>query len=775
MRIKTVLLSCLLGAGYLSAAQVSVSSPDSAVVMTISDVAGLSYSVSLDNRPVLSDSRLKLVLDGSVELGSDLSIVSSAISGSDTSWEAVESRKKIIRDNYNQAEITLQTAAGKKISLICRAYNEGVAFRYAFGTDFGSKVTIADEKNEFAFTGDFVCWPAFLNSFTTEHQALYPQSLLSDISAGDLVGPPLTVKLADDLYCSVTEAALVNWAGLYLTRDSKDNSLYKSPAFIGGGEPVRFNVGLPAGTRQLRLVVDAVDGNGFDHVDLVDLELIKSDGSKISLSDLKPSYARQSWGSLRTNKSVDGNKLKVGSKPYDKGLGTHSDAAIGYDIPADIVALTGIAGIDDEVGSKGKARLEILAVESPANNTLISTLSRLDQAANAVVVNTPAVSPWRVIMLGRRPVDLVNSDIIVNLNPPSQIADTSWIKAGMCSWNWLSCGNGMDMNLLKGFIDLSAALNWDYCLIDDGWYKGMDCLTPIDGLDIPELVEYARGKGVKIWVWVHWRALEDNLQAAMALYNQWGIVGIKTDFMSRDDQWMVNWYEKILQVAASHKIMINFHGCYKPTGTARTWPNFMTCEAIYGNEQNLGTSYNNPVHKTTLPFTRMLAGIMDHTPGAFLNANKDKWHAQRPVISLGTRAQELAICLVYDSGLISTADKPSNYYGQPGLDFLKGLPASWDDSIALDGQIGQYYIAARRKGHNWYLGALTDFTARNIDLKLDFLEQNAVYNATIYEDGANVAQDAASLNIKTISVTANDILVLKMASGGGVAVIFNKQ
>jgi len=764
------------GGAWSSAKNVSVTSPDGTLQIVIKDGSCLSYNITMDGKAVVSDSKLDLELADGTTVGQGSAIVSEKKSRSNKKWKTVVGNKAKITDHYNESAVTLRDVQGRPYMLVCRAYDDGVAFRYAFGKEFGDSVTIREEHSEFVFEGDYTCWPAFLNHYQTEHQALYPKETLSSIMPEDIIGVPLTIEMAGDRYCSITEAALTDWAGVYLTREGRSEPLVESGAFVRGGKPFEFSRDIPAGTKKIRMVIDPEGSNAFDHVSIGDAKLIKDNGDVIWLSDLRPVLARQDWGGLKRNKSVDNNPLTIAGKTYEKGLGTHSSAVLVYKVPDGIARIEGVVGIDDEVGQEGKASFKLYAIQDVSDDEKIvlkSTLSRLKEGDPAVTFKTPHVSPWRVFILGRKPVDLVNSQIVLNLNEPSKIKDTSWIKPGVSSWNWLSCGGDMDMALLKSFIDLSAHMNWEYTLIDDGWYKGWDCTQPIDGLDIPELVAYAAEKNVKIWVWVHWKALDQRMEEAFKLYEQWGIVGIKTDFMSRDDQWMVNWYEDVLEAAAARRIMVNFHGCYKPTGIRRTWPNLMTREAVYGEEQNLGSRLNEPVHKATLPFTRMLAGPMDYTPGSMLNATRETWSAGRPVKTLGTRAQEFAICVIYDNPILSTADRPENYYGQKGLEFLKGLPTSWDDTRVLDGGIGEFFVSARQKDGKWYVAGITDWNARNANVPLEFLGWGR-YTVTLYEDGPNAATDACDIRSRQLTVRAKDTLSVKMAPGGGFAAIIEK-
>jgi hypothetical protein len=775
LRLVAAVFFLILGP-VASARSVSVDSPDGKLQIAVNDEGTLSYSVRMDGKEVIVDSKLAIELSDGTMVGKSGEIISVKRSRSNKKWKTVVGSKATVIDHYNQSAIVLSDTQGRKYSLICRAYNDGVAFRYVFGTEFGDSVTIREEHSEFAFTGDHTCWPAYLNHYQTEHQALYPRETLSSIMPEDIVGVPLTIELAEDRYCSITEAALTNWSGVYLTREGRSEPLAESGIFVRGGQPFVFSKDIPAGTKKIRIVVDSEGSNAFDHVSIGDAKLIKSDGKTVWLSDLKPVLARQEWGGLKRDRSVDGNPIRIAGKTYEKGIGTHSSAVIVYKLPEGVSRIEGVVGIDDEVGQEGKASLKLYAVQDASeegNIVLKSTLSRLKEGDPAVTFTTPHVSPWRVFILGRKPVDLVNSQIVLNLNEPSKIKDTSWIKPGVSSWNWLSCGDRMDTALLKSFIDLSAHMGWEYTLIDDGWYKGWNCTEPIDGLNIPELVSYAAEKNVKVWVWVHWHALNQRMEEAFKLYQQWGVVGIKTDFMSRDDQWMVNWYEDVLKTAARYKIMVNFHGSYKPTGIRRTWPNLMTREAVYGEEQNLGSRLNDPVHKATLPFTRMLAGPMDYTPGSMLNETRETWTAGRPVKTLGTRAQEFAICVIYDSPVLSTADKPENYYGQDGLEFLKNLPASWDDTQVLDGKIGEFIVSARRQGNRWYAAAITDWNARSVDVPLTFLGRGR-YTVTLYEDGPNANTNARDIRTRRLTVTSKDTLSVNLAPGGGFAAVIEK-
>ncbi len=750
----------------------SVFSPDKSVEVRISAAGGLQYSVLLNGEVIVNPSGLSLLLDDDLETGIDVTVESELSSHSNKSWQMVCGPRKTISDNYNQIVLNIKENASDLVyALEFRAYDEGAAFRYVFPKTNTDVIKIKEEFTEFNFAGNYTCWPTFYGSYSTMQEKLYVESTLSDILPGSIVGLPLTVDLGARGYCSIAEAALVDYAGSYLTT-SGAVELYSSPELNGNSDGVKVSVDLQDNASQLMLKVDSLGSINFDHVDIAEAKLIRADGTYIWLSDQAPVSARQDWGSLHINESVDGNPITINGQQYQKGLGCHANAAITYNVDPEFVRLECIVGIDSEVESEGSAQVSVFANAVVKDSySICTTLSRQQEQAVTVDLGTSGRSPWRVIMLGNEPVDLLNSDIIVNLNEASKITDTSWITPGVASWNWLTTYHGLTMDAIKGFIDLSSQMNWEYALVDDGWYKNGNCTTSQDFMDIPALVQYAAQRNVKVWLWVHWEALNARMDQAMALYESWGIAGIKVDFMSRDDQWMVDWYHQVLGKAASHKLMVNFHGCYKPAGVRRTWPNLITREAVYGLEQNFST-YNDPVHKTILPFTRMLVGPMDYTPGSFNNESRSTWSNTTPVSTLGTRCQELALCLIYDSPIVNMAGNPEGYYGQPGADFLNGLPTSWDNTIALDGKIGKYYVSARQIGNNWYIGGITNWDARTMQIPLDFLASGQTYSMTIYEDGLGAFSDNfRDVSVRKLSVDSSDNVAFNLASGGGFTAI----
>lgn len=392
-----------------------------------------------------------------------------------------------------------------------------------------------------------------------------------------------------------------------------------------------------------------------------------------------------------------------------------------------------------------------------------------------VFAATPHQSPWRVIMIADHPGRLIESNLIINLNPPNELADTSWIKPGKAAWDWWfgrvqtpeGFTTGMDTRTFKHLVDFAADSGFDYVLVDEGWSDRVEILQPKSEVDIQEIIRYASSKGIGIWLWLHWTGVDKYFDQAFALYQKWGVRGVKIDFMDRDDQWMVNWYRKVVRKAAEHRLMVNFHGAYKPCGMRRTLPNLLTREGVLGLEYTKWSARVNPEHNLMLPFTRMLAGPMDYTPGGFDNVPKAEFRPRfhDPVV-LGTRAHHLATFVVYESPLMVVCDHPSAYRGEPAFQFIRDVPTNWDETRVLDGQPGDYIVLARRRGREWYLGAMTDWTPRTLEIKLDFLEPGN-YVATVYADGPDAADNPKSVTITRQVVSPQSAVKIVMAPGGG--------
>jgi alpha-glucosidase len=401
---------------------------------------------------------------------------------------------------------------------------------------------------------------------------------------------------------------------------------------------------------------------------------------------------------------------------------------------------------------------------------------RLDDPETAVVGALPHHSAWRVLLVGTEPGRLIESNVITSLNPDSAVKDTAWIRAGKASWDWWSGSLGRDgkpaytTENMKYYVDFAAESGFEYMLVDAGWFPQGD-ITKMNGrVDIPELVRYAATKKVKVWIWLGYRETAKQMEEAFPLFEKWGVAGLKIDFIERDDQDGIDWYYRVADLAARHHLMLDFHGATKPTGIERTYPNVLGYEAVAGMEQSKAGSRDNPDHHVTLPFTRMLAGPMDYTAGAFDNVTKAEFQARMlaPMV-MGTRAHQLAMYAVYEAPIQMVSDSPAAYKNQPAFDFIKAVPATWDETRVLNGVPGAYVTIARRHGKEWYLGSMTNWDARTLDLPLTFLGSGS-YRAEIYADAEDAGQSPKHLSILKRTVDHSTHLKAQLASGGGYAV-----
>lgn len=383
-------------------------------------------------------------------------------------------------------------------------------------------------------------------------------------------------------------------------------------------------------------------------------------------------------------------------------------------------------------------------------------------------------TPWRVIMVGENPGKFIESEVIHALNPANKIADSSWIKPGMCAWDhWWSGEVKMTNEEIKKYIDLAAEQGWPYMLIDWQWYGPFnkpeaDITKPALQLDMPMLLDYARSKKVRCWLWLYCTDVNKNdaYKKAFPLYKKWGIAGVKIDFMDRQDQEMVNWYRRIVEAAADNQLMIDLHGAYKPDGIERTYPNFLTREGVMGEEHYKFGREMTPEHNVTLAFTRMLAGPMDYTPGGFLNVTHEAFKPQVPTVVDNTRCAELAKFVVYDSPFAVVCESPAYMKGQPGTDFLKIVPTVWDDTRFLCGYPDTYVAIAKRKGSCWFIGILNNSIARTVELQTSFLPKG-VYQLEYWADGKGADRRPSQVLHRTVRLRAGAPIKVRMAKAGG--------
>jgi alpha-glucosidase len=649
--MKAFFALALLATPALAAAQDQhLLSPDGAVDVTIGQDAatkGPTYAIAFHGRPVIATSPLGLAFESYKKLGPDTAVTATSRTGVDTRYRLLAGKTSTARDHYNELTLGLTETGGarRRLDIVFRAYDDGVAFRYRLPVQPAfTDLRLAGELTEFAFPADYRCWGLNLGRFDTSHEGEYDPLNASEVRPHNLFETPVTCRTGTgDTSFALTEADLRDYSGSYLT----------------GRET----------------------------------------------------------------------------------------GALGF-----VTRLT----------------------------------PRLDDPAIAVkadIRTTGLTTPWRVVMLGDTPGNLIQSTILTSLNPAPQ-GDFSWVKPGKTAWDWwngptlkaLPGGAKMNDATIKAYIDFAAANRLPYMLIDEGWYinsgggpvvyPGADIMTVVPTIDLPGLVRYAADRKVGLWLWANWRVLDAKMEPAFARYATMGIKGVKVDFMDRSDQQIVDFYQRIFKASAQHHLMLDLHGAYHPTGATRTWPQFLTQEGVLGAEYNKWTRRITARHNVTLPFTRGLAGPYDYTPGGFRNATPATFRIepQTPMVQT-TRGQALAMYVVFDSPFMGVSDSPDNYAGASGFDFVRAVPASWDETRVVSGAIGERIVTARRSGKDWYVGAMTDETPRTLDIPLAFLG-NGRFTATLWQDGTTPTDVAATTRI----VTARDRLNLTLAGSGGAAI-----
>lgn len=648
MKKYLITLLMLLSSFYLMCGKytfpLKLTSPDGNIELffSLDETESPYYSVSFNGKTVIAQSYLAIELEkGEISYG--LKITNIKRKTCDENYQLVVGKSKQARNHYKELVVALEEKdfLKRKLELIFRAFDDGVAFRYFIPEQQAIKnFTILAEHSEFCFPSNHRCWALQLDGFTTSYESEFNQIAIDDIEPASYIGLPLTVEIENGIYAALTEANLTDYAGMYIE---------------------------------------------------------------------------------------------------------------------------GIAGIE---------------------HALISKLSPLPDSSGICVKGTaPHYSPWRVIMIGEESGDLIESNIILNLNEACAIADPSWIKPGKVAWPWWSgrvvtdvdFEGGMNTATQKHYIDFAAEYGLEYLLIDAKWYgphkdPTQDITTIIPEIDLPHIIEYANSKNVGVVVWINWENARDQMDKAFLLYEKWGVKGVKVDYMNRDDQEMVNFYHKLVKKAAQHHLLVDFHGSYKPTGIRRTWPNLMTREGVLGLEHTKWSERVTPEHNVTIPFTRMLAGPMDYTPGAFHNVTKENFKAQyNAPMAMGTRCHHLAMFVVYESPFQMCSDYPGSYRGQPAAEFLRTVPAGWDETKVITGKIGDYIAIARKHNNDWFIGAMTDWEPRSLALPMDFLDKG-IYNALVYADGPNAKHNPTDVSILKTKVTAADTLHAEMVSGGGYVV-----
>lgn len=386
--------------------------------------------------------------------------------------------------------------------------------------------------------------------------------------------------------------------------------------------------------------------------------------------------------------------------------------------------------------------------------------------------------PWRYFVITKDDGQILQNTMTLKLASKSVIADPSWIKPGQASWEWWNdaAPYGSDVNFVSGYnldtykyyIDFASRFGIKYIVMDEGWAKSTtDPYTPNPKVDVKELIRYGKTKNVDIILWLTWLTVHKNMDL-FKIFHEWGIKGVKIDFMERSDQWMVNYYEDVVKEAAKYQLFVDFHGAFKPAGLEYKYPNLISYEGVRGLEQMGGCYPDNSIY---LPFMRNAVGPMDFTPGAMINMQPEVYSSARPnAAAKGTRVNQLALYVVFESGIQMLADNPTLYYRNLDCtEFITSVPTTWDETKPLVATVGELAVIAKRKGENWFIGGITNSKekTREVELNFDFLKKGKTYTMTYFEDGINAGRQAMDYRKKTIQVKAGDKMTVTMARNGG--------
>ncbi len=618
-------------------------SPDTRIEIRVRTSGQLRYDVLLRGNALLENSTLSLDVEHK-KLGLQPKVNSAKQRSNDQVVEPVVRQKFAkIRDRYNELRLTMDGG----YSVVFRAYNEGVAYR--FETTLPDKqVKIYGEEANFNFPTNFVVYYPQEDTFYSHNERKYLPQHLSEIAPMFIATLPAVVDVRGGAKLAIAESDLSDYPGLWLQGSA-------------------------------------------------------------------PQFA-----------------LKATFPPYPLKEQQTSDRDYKVVEAADYIAVT--------AGTR--------------------------------------TFPWRVLGIADHDGDLITNQLVYLLESPSNVEDTSWIRPGKVAWDWWNDWNidgvdfhaGINTKTYEYYVDFASKYGLPYIILDDGWYKLGDLLQVNPDLNMEELVSYAKQKNVGLILWAAWKTLDDQLIPALDQFDKWGIKGIKVDFMQRSDQIMINYFDKVCREAAKRRMLVDFHGDQKPAVMTRTWPNLINTEGVRGMEWSKWSWESEPAHNISLPFTRMFLGPLDFTPGAMRNATRQTFApiGSQPM-AMGTRCQQLAMYVVYEAPLQMLSDSPSNYLREPeAMEFLAAVPTVWDETRVLDAKMSQYVLLARRNGSDWYVGAMTDWTPRDLEIDFSFLPDGN-FTLDSYEDGVNADRNASDYRKTTKQINRTTKMKIHLAPGGGFA------
>jgi len=637
------------------AKEFELKSPDGNITLKVNAGQKLTWSVQLKEKQILAPSAISLELGNGEILGDNAGIISATTDKINATISALNYKKAIISDHYNQLTLTCRNDFG----VIFRIYEDGVAYR--FFTKKKGELIVKNEEANFNFSQDYKAFIPYMwdyregKIFNTSFEALYKETNISKFAPDSLAFLPLMVDEGDNNKVVILEADLEDYPGMFLNI----NQTHKGFMGVYAPYPLETKTG------------------GYNNLNVIPTK--------------RAGYIAKTSGTRRF--------------------------------------------------------------------------------------------PWRAIVISQHDKELLNNDMVQKLASPSRLSDVSWIKPGQAAWDWWNNWNithvdfkaGINTETYKYYIDFAAANKISYIILDEGWSVGTDLSKISPAVNLQIIIDYGKINNVDVILWATWSAISSQMDVVFPLYSKMGIKGFKIDFFDRDDQVVIASTYAIAKKAAEYQLLVDYHGIYKPTGLQKTYPNVIGFEGVKGMENYKWATEDQPRYTVSIPFIRMMAGPMDYTPGAMRNSIKANY---RPVssdpMSMGTRCNQLAMYVMFEAPFQMLADNPTSYMKeQECTDFITSVPTTFDETVALDGQVGEYAALARRKGETWYVGAMTNWNPRDLTLDFSFLPKGN-YKAVIFRDGVNADRDGTDYKKDLNKINTGNNLKIHLAPGGGWAARIEK-